>query len=105
MIPGFAASGRPALITLPWASNVSVPSDLIALWLIAFSSQWLTWFAAIILLLAPHIVGAPQPDGFAGLVPPELAATFASRALGVGLMAWAMLGVGVAYFWQRAEAD
>lgn len=82
---------------------VTAVASALALWLIAFSSQWLTWLAAIVLLLAPHIVGAPHPDGFAGLVPPELAATFASRALGVGLMAWAVLGVGVAYFWQRTE--
>ena len=39
-----------------------------------------------------------------GPVPPEIAALFASRALGIGLAAWALLGLLAGYFWQREAA-
>jgi predicted cobalt transporter CbtA len=61
----------------------------------------MVWGIAVILLLAPHIIGAPEPDSFAGPVPPEIAALFAARALGVGLASWVLLGAFAGYFWQR----
>lgn len=57
------------------------------------------WVAAAVLLAAPHIVGAPQPDRFWGVAPPELASMFAARALGVGLLAWLALGWISARMW------
>ncbi|MEO9826426.1 MAG: CbtA family protein [Paracoccaceae bacterium] len=71
----------------------------IALWLIAFGKSWVTWGAAVVLLLAPHLVGAPQPETLAGPVPPEIAALFAARALGVGLAAWVLLGLFAGALW------
>ena len=71
----------------------------IALWLIAFGKSWVAWGAAVILLLAPHVVGAPQPATLAGPVPPEIAALFAARAFGVGLAAWVVLGLLAAALW------
>jgi predicted cobalt transporter CbtA len=61
--------------------------------------------AAVALLLAPHLIGAPHPETFAGPVPPELAALFATRALGVGLAAWALLGTLAGYFWARESTE
>lgn len=49
--------------------------------------------AGLLLLAAPHIIGAPQPVGEStGLAPPELAAEFAARALGVAAIFWSMIG-------------
>ncbi|SMO75759.1 CbtA family protein [Paracoccus laeviglucosivorans] len=76
----------------------------IAIWLIAFGRGWLAWGAAVVLILAPHVIGAPQPDAYAGTVPPELSAEFAGRALGVGLMAWVLLGLISAWVLQRDPA-
>ncbi|WP_169570305.1 CbtA family protein [Sneathiella limimaris] len=76
----------------------------IALWLIAFQSSWLYWGAAVVLLLAPHVVGAPEPDYFTGPVPTEIGALFASRALGIGFAAWVLTGMFAGYFWQREQA-
>jgi predicted cobalt transporter CbtA len=73
----------------------------VALWLTAFGRGWVAWGAAIALLLAPHVVGAPEPDAFTGPVPTELGALFAARALGVGAAAWVMLGAFAGHFWQR----
>ena len=80
---------------------LTVIATACALALIAFGNGWAMWGAAIVLLAAPHVIGAPEPDSFSGPVPPELAALFASRALGVGLAAWVMLGGLCAYFWRQ----
>lgn len=96
-VPGLAAADL-ALRQLWWAATVA--SAAAAVGLIAFG-RGLAWAGAAILLLAPHLVGAPQPDAFAGTVPPELAALFAARSLGVGAAAWALLGVLAAVVWRR----
>ena len=100
-VPGVAAAdvGQRAIWWLGTAAATGV-----ALWLIAFGRSALAWGVAVVLILAPHVIGAPQPDAYAGTVPPELSAEFAGRALGTGLMAWAMLGLAVAWFWQRDTA-
>jgi predicted cobalt transporter CbtA len=55
----------------------------------------------VALLAAPHIVGAPHPAEGAGLVPPELAAEFAARSLGVNAVFWALLGWGTGALYTR----
>lgn len=97
-VPGVAAADV-GLRQVWWFATVAATGTGIAL--IAFGRNWLAWGAAGALLLAPHLVGAPHPDSFAGTVPPELAGMFAGRALGVGLAAWVILGAFAGYFWQR----
>ncbi len=46
----------------------------------------------IVLLLVPHIIGAPQPADHASAVPAPLAAAFAANTLFVGLAFWLALG-------------
>ena len=79
----------------------TVLAAAIAMWLIAFSRNWAGWGAAVVLLLAPHVIGAPEPEVFTGPVPTEIGALFASRALGIGLAAWVMLGAFAGFFWSR----
>ncbi len=59
----------------------------------------------MVLLLAPHLIGAPHPDAFAGTVPPELASMYAARGLGVGLASWVLTGLFAGFFWQRENAE
>lgn len=101
-VPGVAAADLGAR-QLWWGLTVLAAG--LALWLIAFGRDWRAWGTAVILLAAPHLTGAPMSDSFAGTVPPELAALFAARALGVGLVAWAVLGLSTAHFWAQEEAD
>ncbi len=56
------------------------------------------------LLAAPHVIGAPEAEQYWGVAPPELAATFAARVLGVGLVVWALLGWLAGYFWSDKTA-
>jgi len=84
---------------------VTVAATALALWLIAFHRGLALWGLAVVLLLGPHLVGAPQPDGFAGPVPPELSAAFAARALAVGMAAWSVLGLVAAQIWSEGTQN
>lgn len=97
-LPGSAAADVTAR-QIWWFATAAATA--IGLALIGYGKGWPAWGAAIALLLAPHIIGAPHPDAFSGPVPPELAAHFAARALGVGLATWAILGLCCATFWQN----
>ncbi len=85
-----------------WFATVATAA--LAVWLIAFGRNWLAWAAAVVLLLAPHVIGAPEPDQFTGPVPTELGALFAARAFGIGAVAWVLTGLFAGHFWRR-EAD
>ncbi len=104
-VPGVAAADV-ELRQIWWVCTVAATS--IGLWLIAFSRNITRIIPAIILILLPHLIGAPEADVFTGPAPTEIGALFASRALGIGLASWAVLGYFSARFFisetKRAEA-
>lgn len=77
----------------------TVVATIAGLSAIAFGKGWTYWGIGVLLIAMPHIIGAPHPDVYGGSVPPELAAEFAGRSLGVGAISWVVLGVLSAYFW------
>ena len=99
-VPGAAAADIGAR-QIWWFATVAAAG--ISMWFIAFGRNWIMWGISVILLAAPHIIGAPQPDTFAGPVPPEIAALFAARALGVGFASWTILGCLAAYFLDKEQ--
>ncbi|MFT4962636.1 MAG: cobalt transporter subunit CbtA [Paracoccaceae bacterium] len=101
-VPG-VASGDVDVRQVWWFATVAAAA--VAMWLVGFGKSWASWGAAAVLLLAPHLIGAPEPHAFIGPVPPEISALFAARALGVGLVAWALLGSACGYFWSKNSAN
>lgn len=99
-VPGVAAADVGARQIWWFATVISAG---VALWLLAFGRGWMLWGVAVILLAAPHLIGAPEPDSFTGPVPPEVAALFAARAFGVGMAAWVILGCFAAYFLDKEQ--
>jgi cobalt transporter subunit CbtA len=88
MLPGSAEAdlvGR----QIWWVGTAMATAGGIAL---AVFGRW-AWAipVGIALIIAPHLVGAPHPEG-AGSVPPELAAAFAARSLAVAAVFWVLLG-------------
>ena len=77
----------------------------IAIWLIAFGQNWALWGSAIALLAAPHFIGAPLPDMLTQVAPPELAASFAARTLGVALAVWVTLGLLLGVVWRNTLTE
>jgi len=76
----------------------------IGIWTIAFGARLIFVLLGSLLILAPHILGAPQPSNFVGPTPPELASHFASRALAIGFVTWSCLGYLVGYFWSKENS-
>lgn len=100
-VPGVAAADVYAR-QVWWFSTVAATG--VALWLIAFARNWASYGIAAVLLLAPHVIGAPEPEVFTGPVPTELGALFAARAFGVGMAAWALVGCFAGHFWSSQTA-
>lgn len=115
---GFAAAGlAPALGLTPElpGSAAAVLEDRQVWWiataLATAAGLWLAlrvskpWAIAggIALMLLPHLVGAPHPEGFISDVPAELSGHFAAASLVVLAVIWALAGTVAAYVWERGE--
>lgn len=77
-----------------------------ALWLFLRAEQpWLR-LIAVILLIAPHAIGAPHlgAEASGDLVPAELAARFAATSLAVQATLWIATGYFVGLLWTRIGA-
>lgn len=72
-----------------------------ALALLAYGRGIVTIGLAVLLLAVPHVIGAPEPDGFYGTAPPEVAAAFAARVLGTALAVWVLMGYVAGWLWSR----
>ena len=84
--------------------TATVVASVAGLWLIAFGRSPVAALGGVVVALLPHLIGAPQPDAFGGVVPPELQGEFAARALASNAISWAVLGLLAGTYWGRAEA-
>jgi cobalt transporter subunit CbtA len=115
-IAGFAAFALAPAFGLPPELPGSVAADLVArqawwigtavataaaIGLMLFARASWAIPAGVALLVAPHVIGAPHPPAGAGLVPPELAAAFAARSLGINAAFWALLGLATGALYAR----
>jgi cobalt transporter subunit CbtA len=98
-LPGTAAADLGAR-QMWWTGTVVATAGGLAL--LAFGRSPWTALAAVAIIALPHVIGAPLPEGFSGVAPPELAGSFATRALGVGLAVWAILGWTAGRLWSAA---
>jgi cobalt transporter subunit CbtA len=118
-LAGFAAAGlAPALGLAPeLPGSAAAELDLRQMWWIAaaVTTAGGLWLAlristplaiagGIVLMLLPHVVGAPHPGGFVSEVPAELAGHFAAASLVVLAVIWTLAGTLAGYVWQRGEA-
>lgn len=78
----------------------TIAASLGGLWVLAFARGPLA-LAGVVLLAAPHLIGAPQLDTYWGVAPPELAAQFVTFSLGSAAAGWTTLGFLSAWFWTR----
>jgi cobalt transporter subunit CbtA len=59
----------------------------------------------IAIMVAPHLIGAPESPDATGGVGPVLAARFAARSLGIAFVFWITLGLALGWMWERSEAS
>ena len=99
-LPGTAAADLAARQVWWWGTVMATGAGLA---LLAYGRGLAIMALAAVLLAAPHAIGAPVLDGFSGVAPPEVAASFAARVLGVGLAVWALMGWVAGYVWGREQ--
>ena len=75
----------------------------ISLSLMVFGTNTVMRIAGVVIMVIPHVVGAPHPDEFTYDLPAEVVAQFAvSSLVTVGLF-WVVLGGLAGYFFNRFE--
>lgn len=122
-LAGFAAFALAPAFGLPPELPGSVAADLLSrqIWWVGTVAATLAGLGLLVfvraawtipigigLLVAPHIIGAPHAHGGAGVVPPELAASFVARSLGINAILWTLLGLTTGWLYghfNRASAE
>jgi predicted cobalt transporter CbtA len=66
-----------------------------SLYLIVLRKEPVAKAAGVVLMLVPHVIGAPQPTDITSNVPAILAAEFAVATLSAGLLFWIVLGLAM----------
>lgn len=96
-LPGMGAA--PLLLRQSWWL-MTVAATGLGLYLIAVRRVPLTILGGLVLIVAPHLAGAPQPiDTVGSQLPPADAAQFAARSLAIGFVFWAVIGLAYGWAW------
>ena len=97
-LPGSAAG--PLLARQLWWVGTAISTG-IALWLFLRVENIVAKVVAVVLLAAPHLIGAPQPIAFESKAPAELAAHFAAASLTMQAALWVVSGLMAGALWMR----
>ncbi len=100
-LPGMAA-GDLAARQIWWAGTVLATGAGLAL--IIFVPRVVVRAIGVILIVAPHAIGAPHPEVAHSTVPAELAAAFVGATLVANLLFWLAIGGISAYAFGRFQA-
>jgi len=82
-----------------WIATVICTSA--GLWLFAFRRGAVWMVAGLLLVLAPHLYGAPQPESHESAVPAHLAAEFATATIVTSALFWLVLGGALGWLLAR----
>jgi len=97
-LPGSSAADVTAR-QIWWACTVLATAG--ALYLLAYRPPSIWWAAAGVLLVAPHVVGAPRPESYASRVPAEIAGHFSAAVLVIAAVTWVLTGALAGWFHGR----
>lgn len=100
-VPGTQAAEL-AQRQLWWIATVACTASGLAL--MVFSARRTAKLLGVVLLIAPHFIGAPQPEVAGGIAPAELTQTFINAAFITNAAFWLALG-GLFGFFQRRWAQ
>ena len=86
-----------------WVSTAA--STAVGLALIVFARHWLLKALGAVILVVPHLVGAPQPAVHSALAPEALQTQFKLASLLTNAAFWVALGWISAWLFRRSEAS
>ena len=84
-----------------WGATVAATS--LGLALLAFRRSLPVAILAVLLIVLPHLIGAPEPESFESPVPPALAHDFVAMVTVVSLVFWAILGATAGFIRGRVH--
>lgn len=110
LVPGLGLApelpGMPAAELLPrqvwWVATAAATAAALAL--LVFTRSPVLAAVALALLVAPHLVGAPQPESHETLVPHDVHQRFVAGVFATSLIFWATTGVLAALIRPRFRA-
>lgn len=76
----------------------------VGLALIVFQKPWVWKIGGAVVVLIPHLIGAPQPEVHGGTAPAELANAFVWRTAIVNAILWLLLGAAGAWTLNKLTA-
>ena len=83
---------------------MTVFDTAIGLWLLVFSKTRLNQLFGAVLLISPHVIGAPQPDDHGSAAPAELVNTFIAATAFANAVFWLALGGLMGLFSSKNQA-
>lgn len=86
-----------------WVTTVAM--SVIGLGLLFLNKSTVARLAGVLLLIAPHLYGAPQPTDITSAVPAFLAGEFVVATLATTMFFWLVLGLAMGWFMDRAKLD
>jgi cobalt transporter subunit CbtA len=86
-----------------WLGTAAVSG--LGLALIAFGRSWATALAGIVIVVLPHLIGAPQPPSHEVAYPGALAGEFVIASLVVSAVLWSFSGAAAGWLYQRLSRD
>ena len=101
LAPELPGSGAGELIARQAWWIATAVATAFALWAFLRSESLIARLVAVVVLLAPHVIGAPHPHAFESKVPAEIAAEFAALSLVVQGLLWALAGIAVGLLWSK----
>ncbi len=81
----------------------TVLTTAIGLALMVFPRNWLIKLTGLLVLLLPHLIGAPQPEAHGSVAPQSLVASFITAAIIANLIFWLALGFFQAIFTKTSQ--
>lgn len=97
-VPGTAAADLTLRQTWWIATAASTAAGLA---LLVFSRNWVLRGVGLVLLVVPHVIGAPQPEVHSSLAPESVAHEFIIASLVTNAVFWAALGLLAAWLFRR----
>jgi len=78
---------------------MTAAATAMGLYLIAVRRSPIAIAGGLVLLVAPHLAGAPETSHAASALPAGYAAQFAARSLGIAFVFWAVIGLAYGWAW------
>lgn len=97
-LPGMQAADL-ELRQIWWAATAAATA--LGLGFAVFARPVIAKALGIVLIVLPHVFGAPVHEGGAGLVPPELAAQFVTASLVTSALFWLVAGGAAGWLYER----